>query len=153
MPVTDIVHSGNVWAAFLFCFVRFFACKWCQSAQFGSIWVHLGPAVRNQKLAVSRARRTESRFRGHVFRMQAPTFGGFHPKRTAGRGFRPLGARLAAFWALLGRACPPKMGPRWISEISEKCCFSKVILDHLGCLLVCFYPFFRRRRRLFRTLH
>ena len=71
-------------------------------------------------MAVSQARRTESRFRGHFFHVQTPTLGCFHPsewpKRTATSGFCPPGARLAALWGILACACPPKRGQKWVKN-------------------------------------
>ena len=56
-------------------------------------------------MAVSRARRTESRIPGHFSHAQTPTLGAHHPsegpKPTARSGFCPPGARLAVFWGML----------------------------------------------------
>ena len=54
--------------------------------------------------------------RSRLVPVRTPTLGGLHssewPRGTAGRGFGPPDACLAAFWGVLGRAAPPEMGPR-----------------------------------------
>ena len=80
----------------------------------------LHPAVRNQKLAVSWARWTELRFRGHFVSVPAPVFGG--PLLRMARTHRwtwslpavcPFSCALGVFLAC---ACPRKVGPKWVKS-------------------------------------
>ena len=69
--------------------------------------------------------------------MPPPTFGGFqppHPLRMA-QTHQWTWSLPAGFWGVLGWLCKPKMGAFFF--------FSKAILDHLGCLQMCFKPFLR----------
>ena len=79
-------------------------------------------------MAVSRARQTKLRIRGHSSHVQAPTFGGFHPsewpKRTATSGFCPPGARLAAFWGDFGLCVCTEKGSKMVKN-GLKMTFSK----------------------------
>ena len=53
-----------------------------RTGRLGAFGAHFGPlrakTARNEKTAVSRARRPESGFRGHFSRVPPPWFGGFH---------------------------------------------------------------------------
>ena len=44
-PFIDGIHLGNVWAAFLSCFVQVLPLKWCWSGlgAFGRVWAQVAP--------------------------------------------------------------------------------------------------------------
>ena len=117
----DKIPVGKVWVAFRPC-----------SSPFGSETVFVGPKIgplgprarpvgQNRKMAVSWARQTKSRIRGHFSHVQTLNLGGIHPaecpKHTNKGGFWSPGARLAAFWRILARVGAPQRGPKWANEM------------------------------------
>ena len=109
-----------------------FTRNWCRLVSVGPVGPRLCHTVRNQKTAVSWARRSETRFRRPLFPVQRPTFRGFRPperpKHHATPGFCPPGARFVTFQVILACACPPraKTGPGSVkTELSKGPCTTR----------------------------
>ena len=120
-PVTGRVHGQNPLGQRLGClldlFEPIFAPKWCPLAQFGPRW---RPVVQNRKLAVSWAGRTETRFRGHLFPVPTPTFGGYHASEWAKRMFLPTGCPFSRALVCFGLYVLTQKGSKKGSTVSQQ---------------------------------